>query len=337
MKQRPRVLALLPDKMVDMDGVSFVRIAGPFSILQQAGYPVEFMPYDKARKLARERAGISGFDLFVFPRAAEKTGLLTQLFKSVQSTGKKIVWETDDDYTNKYRTVIDADAITPAKQASAITVSVPNLVTVYREITDKPIYLLQNTIDRVFWNAAMGKREIKAITIGLVGTKTHYNDWSFAKDALYRIAEKYQHIHFVIGGYLPDYLQDLPRLTFIPPCRYQDYPHMVRQIDIGLAPLDPDDQFNVSKSAIKVLEYWASGTAVIATDCSVYRRVVTNGQNGLLCTSPNDWFESISLLIEDAHYRNMIVVSGDYYLKTKRDMHRRAIEWWETYKEIYNG
>jgi len=333
---RPRVLALLPDAKY-IGGCTFVRITGPLAYLKAAGYPIDWIPMLTAKNLAKTKElRLTEYDLFVVPRVGDRgDGKVVQLFETLRAVGKAVIWETDDDYTNEHRVVLEGDASSVMSVATALTVSTPHLREQCRKHTDKPIYLLQNCIDFQFWDMVPKKRILQdTLTVGLVGTTTHYNDWILARDALYRIAADYPDVHFVLGGYCPDYLEDLPRTLTLPPTPYQNYPNMVHQIDIGLCPLDPDDEFNKSKSAIKAMEYWAAGAAVVASDCSVYRRTVDEDR-GFFATTTEEWYTAIANLIEDPELRTQTAAAGRTWVEKNRNMRINSAFWWDVYALVH--
>lgn len=328
----PKVLAVLPEG--EIGGCTYVRLTGPLSVLRERGYPVDWAPYNVVREMARRGMGASSYDLYVFPRAGDlPDGSLAGLFQSLRAAGKIVVYETDDDYTNQYRKVIDADAITPLKHVDCLTVSAPGLREQYRKYTDKPIYILENTINFSFWDSVNVERAVEGLTVGIVGTSTHYDDWMVVKDALYQIGAEYPQVSFVLGGFLPDYLTGLPRLYFIPPVRITDYPKMTGQIDIGLCPVN-DDPFNLSKSAIKCLEYWASRACVVASDHPIYRRVMDTDR-GFLATTTEDWYNAIKAYIEDEDLRLWHSASGRDWVETERNMEVNASHWWNLYSDLF--
>lgn len=334
---RPRVLAFMPEKK-DITGVTFARITGPLARLREQGYPIDWIPYSQARQLATEGKGISRYDVYVFQRAGDTDGKLLTLIEFLKDAGKVVVYETDDDYTNEYRNVIDADAVSVAAESTVLTVSTPLLRTQMRKhIGDKPTYLLQNNIDLDFWDSVPYKRIVPSPSIGLVGTPTHFDDWIHAKPALFRIAEEYPGVHFVIGGMLPQYLQDLPRMTHLKPVKYYAYPAMVHQIDIGLAPLDEEDRFNWSKSAIKALEYWSSGAACIASNAPPYKRVIEHGETGFLVDNkdPDEWYRRIKDYLDNPGLRRQHAAAGREWVRKNRNMQTNAILWWAVYEESW--
>ncbi len=334
--KHPRILVLIPDDK-GIGGCTFVRITGPLSFLKQKGYPIDWATFTDARLMAFVgKLNLSSYDLVVFPRTADAgDGNMLKIMKLLKSVGMAVVYETDDDYTNEFRHTVNGDARPIMAAASALTVSTPHLRKQCAKYTDRPIYLLQNCINKQFWDdAPRTPRVVDGLTVGIVGTTTHYADWKLAKDALYQIGEDFPEVQFVIGGFFPDYLQDLPRLTRLKSVPYKDYPSLVRQIDIGLCPLDPDDDFNKSKSGIKAMEYWTGGAAVVASDCSVYNRVV-DADRGALVSTTEEWYAAIKALIENPSLRKGQVAAGQKWIRYNGNMEHNCEFWWDVYAEVY--
>lgn len=79
--------------------------------------------------------------------------------------------------------------------------------------------------------------------------------------------------------------------------------------DIGLAPL-PDNPFTRGKCSFKVLEYSASGLAVVASPVGTNQVHVVEGETGFLVDSKEQWFERISQLIDDERLRERMGDAG---------------------------
>jgi glycosyltransferase involved in cell wall biosynthesis len=329
------VLALLPDKR-NIGGCTYVRLTGPLAILKQMGHHIDWMPHEYARLMAMSGQGqVTSYDVIVVPRVGEiGDGRMLTLVKLLRAAGKCVIYETDDDYTNEYRQVLAADAVAVMDECTAITVSTPHLREQCAKYTSRPIFLLQNCIDLDWWDSVEVERTVPSVSVGVIGTMTHYEDWKLAKDAMYRIGREYPDVHFVVGGLFPDYLQDLPNLHHLDFVPFEQYPQMVGQIDIGLCPLIGDDKFNMSKSAIKAMEYWASGAAVVASDCSVYNRALDNDR-GFLASTTEEWYRAIKFYLDHPEERRVHALAGREWIRKNRNMEYNCQFWWDVYTEVF--
>jgi glycosyltransferase involved in cell wall biosynthesis len=110
-----------------------------------------------------------------------------------------------------------------------------------------------------------------------------------------------------------DALGDHPQITRLGWSEYTVYSQVIRGCDIILAPVLPDDGFNISKSPIKAVEGQAAerkvngtstGAAVIATNNPVYRLAIQDQDNGLLVShTERAWYGAIKTLVEQDHTR----------------------------------
>ncbi len=79
----------------------------------------------------------------------------------------------------------------------------------------------------------------------------------------------------------------------------------LQRMDIGLYPL-PDDEWVKGKSGLKALQYMAMGLPVVASNLGCNERVIENNVSGLLVNDLDDWYESISNLIEKNELRRFL-------------------------------
>ncbi|NIV37473.1 MAG: hypothetical protein GWN58_51060 [Anaerolineae bacterium] len=187
------------------------------------------------------------------------------------------------------------------------------------------------------------KRKAEGLTVGFVGTASHYDDWKYPVEALRRIARGHPEVTIVAAGYCPDYLKELPNLLELPPVAYYQYPAIMRQFDIVCCSLDAEDGFNKSKSAIKALEAMAAARALpggetggavpVCTDMKVYRRVVNNRHNGLL-TGNDQWYDTLMSLIEDRALRRKLSVQGHQWVQKHRDVATGCRLWGRAYRTM---
>ena len=82
------------------------------------------------------------------------------------------------------------------------------------------------------------------------------------------------------------------------------YGAMYSHIDVAIAPLEWNN-FNDSKSEIKVMEAGRYGIPLIATDCGAYDEVIENGVTGYLISKENkksDWTRILTRCIKDPEH-----------------------------------
>ena len=86
------------------------------------------------------------------------------------------------------------------------------------------------------------------------------------------------------------------------------YGAFYKDMDVAIAPLEWNE-FNDSKSEIKLMEAGRYGIPLVATDCGCYDEVIENGYTGYLISKENkisDWVRAISKIIKDPkHAREM--------------------------------
>lgn len=331
-----KVLALLNsgDK-TEPSAVDIYRVTSPFSHINTNTKDMvcKWMPIADA--LADTRL-VMGQDIIVLPRYIGKTGDMIDDLRA--TTGAQIVFETDDDYSNHYREISPVSMEEMARMCDYATVSTKALARMVKLISDTPCMVLENHIEFEIFSkvARQTEKMYEETTIMLVGTTTHYDDWLPAATAALRVAKRHSDVRLLVGGYQPDYLQEA---TYIPPVPYVQYPSLMRQADIVLCAVDPDDYFNKSKSAIKAIESWSAerlvgkvpgGAAVIATQGTTYGGVVQNNHNGLLVRHTEDcWESAIEKLLENRRLRQKLQREG---YKDARKHHNIADGWRQWYR-----
>jgi glycosyltransferase involved in cell wall biosynthesis len=85
----------------------------------------------------------------------------------------------------------------------------------------------------------------------------------------------------------------------------EHYGSMYTNIDVAIAPLQFNN-FNDSKSEIKVAECGRYGVPLIATNCGCYDETIINGVTGYLIdpsNTKNDWRDKLSKVIKDKKHR----------------------------------
>lgn len=269
----------------------------------------------------------------------------------------KMVVEYDDDYFTGSRDLnyelydLLYDFM---KEVDAFTVSTPYLRGLIQKYAPgKPVYVLPNAIN---WDEWQGHERIPEIgddriVLGLTGSMTHQHDWRVLEDVLPRILREHGEVIYLAGAYLPEYLEPLndqfpDQFMYHPPVDYMQYPQVIRQADIVLCPVDPEDPFNLGKSAIKAIEGLAAsrpldngrmgGAVPITSDLYYYRRVTGGNKRGLTIEhTPEAWYKAITSLITNKNMRQSMAQKGRAWVLQNRAIENQWHLWWNAYREIY--
>jgi glycosyltransferase involved in cell wall biosynthesis len=91
--------------------------------------------------------------------------------------------------------------------------------------------------------------------------------------------------------------------------------------DIGVMPL-PDMEWTRGKCGLKLLQYMAVGIPCVASPVGVNRDIISDGHNGFLAATDEEWYARLIALCRDPAMRSEIgragrnTVEADYSLKT---------------------
>lgn len=90
-------------------------------------------------------------------------------------------------------------------------------------------------------------------------------------------------------------------------------------IDIGIMPL-PDNERTRGKGGFKLIQYMAFGIPSVASPVGINREIITDGINGFLADTEEEWIEKLSLLIESDELRLMFATNGYDIVREKFDI-----------------
>ena len=143
----------------------------------------------------------------------------------------------------------------------------------------------------------------------LSGTITHDEDWRFVEPAVVEILDRHPQVELWLVGHLPDtpalarFGDRVVQTGFRP---WLELPEVLRDLDVNLAPLEPGATFNQAKSAIKWLEAALCATPTVASPTDPFRQAITDGVDGCLAETVEDWVAALDgLLADEAGRRSM--------------------------------
>lgn len=141
------------------------------------------------------------------------------------------------------------------------------------------------------------------------GTDTHDHDWAEVEPAVAELLAARPDVELWLGGLLRTgpaldaVAAQVRRLPFLP---WIDLVTVLRDVDVNLAPLAPDSDFNEAKSAIKWLESALVETPTVASPTPPFLAAVEHGRNGMLAADRAEWTAALTALLDDQTLRTRL-------------------------------
>ena len=309
------------------------RVWQPFLELQQRGFIADWCHKDDSEK-ALPLVAAGRYNLVVTPRIVwPAEGMGDRWLSVIHKAGMAWVYEVDDDVYSptitdrqmrifetereKGRTQLEwerNERIRLLQKCDGVSVSSQRLATIVRMHAPEstPVKVIPNVIDAQWFRQVMrGIGRIPELegklTIGWAGGAREEVDLIPLAQAWTIIAEKYPHVYFVIQGHISPTLAEsvlVERRSTLPWLPLHEYPRALVNFSIGCCAVAPMG-FNVAKTAIKWYEMTLAGVPTVCSH-TLYGKEVTDGEDGLLATTTEEWVTQLSRLIESEDLRKQI-------------------------------
>lgn len=265
-------------------------------------------------------------DVFICVRGCEEA--TKYLVSQAKKEHRFIVYYLDDDLLHLpkesgsyayYADITQAEALRTILQYSDV------LWGVNPRIKDKYLSLCGG--HRWIWNRVPMKiketpqKNTGSVRILYAGSKDHeHMIRQILVPAVRKVCEdEGDRVHFTFLG-VDSGIRDLPQVSnhnYFE--NYDDYRRFVENgnFAVGLAAIRTEE-FYQCKYYNKFVEYSSIGAAGVFTDCELYRQVVVDGENGLLCSNdPGAWVVAIEQMVENAELRNACINNAQRFLRTE--------------------
>lgn len=307
--------------VTDWGGCSWYRVVQPLLCLQERGYDVDYVTnvirYDG--------------DVIIIPRISSDSAI-TFMYAS-KEFGKRVVLDFDDNYhripqwspcfAEFNRTGALKQFEEGLAQVDAVTCSTEPLADFYREmrpdIQVAKNFVWSRMIDEVAPppEALTGEnKRVGQIRIGYAASYVHTHDIASIRLALEEICRRYPQVvlvslcqKFVLdAGINPEQVECHDPVGINPNEQLAEmfyrYYNTIGSLDldIGIAPLQ-ENEHNLGKSNIRLLEYGINGIPIVASDYGPY---ADKGFRIKRARSIEDWVAALEYLIEQVGARGVI-------------------------------
>ncbi|MBN2681306.1 MAG: glycosyltransferase family 4 protein [Bacteroidales bacterium] len=269
---------------------------------------------DFAVKRFQDVISANKYDIVFIQREAFYLG--TTIFEYLFSRSKaKLVYDFDDsiwlpnvsDANVKYDWLKNYNKTAKIIAYADLVIAGNEYLKNYALAKNKNVIIIPTTIDTEEYKP-IAKKEKKQICIGWSGSITTIQHFKKAIPVLSKIREKYgNQVSFKVIGdasYTNEQL-DIKGIAWQKSNEIEE----LSEFDIGIMPL-PDSEWAKGKCGLKGLQYMALEIPTIMSPVGVNSEIISDGENGFLADSDEQWVDRISLLIENKELRNKIGSEG---------------------------
>lgn len=232
-----------------------------------------------------------------------------------QAVGAKLVFDFDDaiwlgdtsEYNRRFAWLKRPDKVERVLAAADLVIAGNRHLADYARRFNAAVEIVPTTIDTDSYAPRSFSRD-GPLCIGWSGSFSTIRDFRIALPMLGRIRERYgDRVRFkVIGdGSFRDPALGIVGLPWCAETEIED----LRDIDIGLMPL-PDNEWARGKCGLKGLQYMGLGIPTLMSPVGVNAEIITDGSNGFLPRTDEQWEQCLCALIDDPALRVRMGAAG---------------------------
>lgn len=273
------------------------------------------------------KCNVTGFRSIVIYRVADDTAV-KRLIKKAHKKGIKIYYDIDD-YIFEYEKIKNLSFLQgkdykefeeysknirkTMEQCDGYIVSTQTMLDgVRNSFPGKPIYINRNVASMAMVICSLRRESVikdHKIYLGYFsGTKTHNKDFECIKSALLKIMQENEDVYLLAGGQIKlpeEFNQFKGRVERFDMIIWRKLPRLIAKADINLMPLE-DTFFHACKSENKWMEAALVHVPTVASRNAELERVIKNGEDGYLCRTSEEWYDTLKELISDKQLREQI-------------------------------
>lgn len=320
-------IQFVSSKLIRPFGTTQLRCIQPSEYLRRAGYNVEV---GNIRDVSPIKNG-----LIIFHRTP--TNRFTMAYgRLALSKGNLLIYDSDDLTLGQFKS---NDFI---NLCHGVSVSTPYLEEKFRSLHES-VFVVPNGLSDFFLTCSKEvvdyrKSKVKEyITVGYCsGSDTHQGNLQQVQRVLLELLSENVDVRVVISGKIrpsEEFHRFGERFVYHNFLPYYDYINLYKEIDINIAPLDVNSDFENGKSELKYLEAGVCGVPTIASPTATYANVIKHGLNGMLALDEKQWKSCILELISDASAREKIGLCARSHIISNYTGEKRA----KDYQRLFEG
>jgi len=175
-----------------------------------------------------------------------------------------------------------------------------------RRAGSRRVEVIPTVVDLARYSAGQAAFDSSVFTIGWIGSPSTAKYLHIIAPALAEVCRNgAARVRLIGSGNI-----DLPNVPVdVLPWHEETEVEDICGFDVGIMPL-PDDPWARGKCGFKLIQYMACGLPVVASPVGVNAVMVTEGQNGYLATTIDEWVKALQSLQADKDLRRRLGAEG---------------------------
>src|SRR3989338_7001780 len=178
----------------------------------------------------------------------------------------------------------------------------------------------------------VAKNHSDGIVIGWMGSITTLDFLNKIKNTFISLSNRFPHIKFkIVGG---KFSIDGLSTIISKPWSMEEEIRDLKTFDIGIMPM-PDNDWTRGKCGFKAILYMNMGIPCVCSPVGMNKEIITDGINGFLASTEEEWVEKLSLLIKVPELRNRIGIAARKTVEERYSVKVNAPKYLEVLKKVY--
>ena len=163
----------------------------------------------------------------------------------------------------------------------------------------KDVRIIPTVVNTVTKHNQLKNQDVLPLTIGWTGTFTNFAYLDIIIPSIKKLHENYNFIFLIIANKDPLYKE----IQYIyKPWDVNTEIEDLLNMHIGVMPLG-NTELELGKCAFKAIQYMSLGIPAVVSKIGANKDVVTDGANGYLADSDNEWYDKLEFLLKNAQVR----------------------------------
>ena len=282
---------------------------------------------------------VSKYDIVFVQREAIFLG--TSLFEYLYSKRAKLIFDFDDAiwlpnvslHNRKFLWLKNPSKIKKSLRYADYVIVGNSFLADFAYQYNNNVAIIPTTIDTNKYDYKLKKSNEKYVCIGWTGSLTTIEHLKKNLPVLEKLKKKYGDTLKI--KVISNKSLDIGFVDFVEfvKWRFDRELEDLIEIDVGIMPL-PNNDWSKGKCGLKALQYMSLGIPTVVSPVGVNTEIIKDGVNGFLAETEKEWFDKLSLLIENKELRQQLGKEARKTVERYYSVEANKEKYFEVFKKV---